>query len=54
MDNKTKLKLELRKLKLKEKSLKFKFNKLAKEIDNNTFKIIIIESKLKELEENND
>lgn len=54
MDNKTKLKVELRKLKLKEKSLKFKFNKLTKEIDDNNFKIIITESKLKELEENND
>lgn len=54
MDNKIKLKSELKKLKLKEKSLKFKFNKLIKEINDNNFKISIIEIKLKGLEEDND
>lgn len=51
---KLKLKSELRKYRLKGKGLKFKFNKLVKEIEDNNFKIVIIENKLKELENNND
>ena len=48
------LKNKLKKYLLKEKELKLKFEKFIKEIGENNTKIIILENKLKELEENND
>lgn len=48
------LKIESRKLELKSKALRLKFEKLIKDIGENNIKIIIIENKLKELDENND
>lgn len=54
MDKKASLKTNLKKYLLKEKELKFKFNKLLKEIGENNTKIILLENKLKELEEDND
>ena len=48
------LKIKLRRLELKNKTLRLKLEKLIKDIGENNIKIIIIENKLKELEENND
>jgi|GEM_PF-3713234 hypothetical protein len=54
MEKEIDLKIELRKLELKSKVLRLKLEKLIKDIGENNIKIIIIENKLKELEENND
>ena len=48
------LKIEFRKLELKSKALRLKLEKLIKDVGKNNIKIIIVENKLKELEENND
>lgn len=54
MEKEIDLKIELRRLELKSKTLRLKLEKLIKDIGENNIKIIIIENKLKELEENND
>ena len=54
MNKKASLKTKLKKYLSKEKELKLKFEKLIKEIGENNTKILILEFKLKELEENND
>lgn len=54
MDKKVSLETKLRKYLLKEKKLKVKFEKLLKEIEENKIKIILLENKLKELEEDDD
>ena len=48
LNNKKKLKNELNHLKLKERGLRIKFERLCKEIKDNSIKIILIENKLSE------
>ena len=54
MENIIDLKIELRRLELESKALRLKLEKLIKYIGENNIEIIIIENKLKGLEENND